>query len=183
MPADTAGDEGVVTGLLQEHDELVQLMMHDDIIAWYLNLALLATNGGLLSAVETQGVFEFTEPVDPALWLVLFAGLLLNVVGHFALQRRKVHRLSRLYRALRIEAELDGVGCPVRTFSSAEALIAQGRMLVPPISAPPPPAPHPTRRLTFQERLTFLDLRFLFYVMAIVYLAIVAWVVMGRPTV
>lgn len=174
--------ESVTTALLQEHDELVQLIMHEELVAWQLNLVLLASNSGLLAALYSLGLLDSQRPVGAALAIVLVAGVMLNVAGFFVLQRRKIYRLSRLYRACRVEAELSRAGSPIQTFSSVERTIAAGRMLAPPEGSPPPPAPQPTRALRFYERVTLLDLRLALHVVALAYLAFAIWTAIGRPT-
>lgn len=173
--------EAATDALLQEHDELVQLFIHDDVLAWQLNLVLLAANTGLLTAVHTLGLFDLQQPVGAPLLIVLLVGVMLNVVGFFVLQRRQIYRLSRLYRAYRVEDELSRAGSPIQTFLSAEGNIMAGRMLEWPDAGSKPPAPQLTRALRFRERVRVLDFRFAFNAIAIGFLVLALWAVIGRP--
>lgn len=173
--------EPLATALLQEHGELVDLIIHEESVAWQLNLVLLGANSGLLAAVHSLGLLDLQTPISAALVIVLGVGVIFNAAGVVVTQRRTVYRLSRLYRACRVEAELSLLGRPIRTFSAVERTLAAGRMLVPPESSAPPPAPPSTRALRFYERVTVLDLRLAFHVVALTYLALAIWAALGRP--
>lgn len=170
-----------VTALLQEHDELVQLFIHNDLVAWYLNLALLAANGGLLSALHAVGLFDLEAPLRAPIVVVLGAGVLVNVVGYFVLQRRRVYRQSRLNRALFVEAELASAGSAIRTFSTVEGNLERGRMPTPPDGISHAQEPQPTRALQRREQYTVLDFRLAFYLVAATFLALSVWTLLGRP--
>ena len=173
--------ESLTAALLQEHDELVQLIIHEEYVSWQLNLVLLGANSALLGALHSLGLFDRQQQVgfEPAFLLV--GGLIVNLVGVFVVQRRGMYRLARLHRGCRIEAELAMAGSPIRTFSSVERMIAAGRMLVPPESSPPPPVPQPSRPLRVHERVRFLDFRLMFYLVALMYAALAMWAALGRP--
>ena len=173
--------ESVTTALLQEHDELVQLIIHEESVSWQLNLVLLAANGALLGPLHSLGLLDRQQQVGFALGFLMVVGVIINLVGVFVLQRRGMYRLARLHRGCRIEAELAMAGSPIRTFSSVERTIAAGRMLAPPESSPPPPAPQPTRPLRLHERVRFLNFRLAFYLVALMYAALAIWAATGRP--
>lgn len=173
--------ESVTAALLQEHDELVQLIIHEEYVSWQLNVVLIGANSALLGALHSLGLLDRQQQVGVALGFLLVVGLIINLVGVFVLQRRGMYRLARLHRGCRIEAELALAGSPIRTFSSVERTIAAGRMLAPPESSPPPPAPQPTRPLRLHERVRFLNFRLAFYLVALMYAALAIWAVTGRP--
>lgn len=173
--------EPLATALMQEHGELVDLIIHEESVAWQLNIVLLGANSGLFAGVNSLGLLDLQTPVSAALVIVLGVGVLFNAAGVVVTQRRNVYRLSRLYRACRVEAELSMLGRPVQTFSAVERTIAAGRMPVAPEGSAPPPSPPSTRALKFYERITVLDLRLVFHVVALAYLALVIWAAMGRP--
>jgi len=148
-------------------------------MAWQLNFALLAANAGLFAAANTLPVFDSTEGIGLPLAVVLLVGALINLVGFFVLQRSKIHRLSRLFRAYSVEDALAQAGHPIQTFTSAERHVFAGRMLVAPATSPPPPKG--TRPLKCYEKIEVLDLRFAFNVSALAFLALGVWVIIGRP--
>ena len=173
--------ESVTTALLQEHDELVQLLIFEGTVSWQINIVLLGANSGLLAALRTLGLMDLQQPVSLETALLLVLGLLVNLTGVFVLLRREVYRLARLHRGYRIEAELAMAGSSISTFSAVERTIAHGRTLMPPESSPPPPAPHATRALRLFERARFLNFRLLFYLVASTFAAIAIWTALGRP--
>jgi hypothetical protein len=142
---------------------------------------LLGANGALLGALHSLGLLDRQQQVSFALGFLLVVGLIINLVGVFVLQRRGMYRLARLHRGCRIETELALAGSPIRTFSSVERTITAGRMLAPPESSPPPPAPQPTRPLRLHERVRFLNFRLAFYLVALMYAALAIWAATGRP--
>jgi hypothetical protein len=121
---DMAGDQA----LLQEHEELVQLYVHEDSMAWQLTLAVLAMNGAVFSGTYALGVFDRTKPPGFELYVLLALGVLLNIVAFFVLQRSKIHRVSRLFRAYQIEDAL-APRTPIKAFTTAERAIHHKRML------------------------------------------------------
>ncbi len=168
-------DTGRAAALRQEHEELVSLFIHEDYVGWQLNLALLAANAGLFAGARALGLFNRDTKVGLALLLGLLAGSMMNIVGFFIGQRLRVRRLSRLFRARRIEAELKRLDVPIQTFESVEGNIHEGRMPTPPDET------NETRPLHWWERVAVLDLRFAVNALAATFLALALWTLLGRP--
>ena len=169
-----------IAALLQQHDELVQLYIHEDALAWQLNLTLLGADAGLFAAAGGLGAFDAEVPVSFPLIAVLAAGALINVVGFFVLQRSKIHRTSRLFRGLHLEADLLKSGISVDTFASAEGYIHSNRMLLPPQEQAQTSAELPTRPLRRWEKVESLNLRFSFNLLAAVFIGLIIWVAFFR---
>lgn len=161
--------------LLQEHDELVQLFVHEDGRAFQVNVALLAAEGGLLAGAQSFGIFDVQRSISMPLVIVLLGGALLNVVGFFVLQKVQLLRMSRLYRGFRIEAELALLDVTIRTFDSVEGNISRRTALNPPSDK------DETRRLRWWENVEPLNLRLVFNLLAGVFLFLAIWALIGRP--
>lgn len=170
----------IVTALLHEHEELVQLFIHEDSMAWNLLLTMLAANVAFLGATFPLRIFHQNGANLVAIGMILIFGLFVNLAGYFILQRSNIHRLSRLYRAYRIEKALQIEGHSVRTFRSAEGNIRDGRMLESPENDTMHPYEQKTRRLRRYEKIEVLNFRSLLWILAIINLVILVWVLTGR---
>lgn len=179
-------DQERIAGLLQEHEELVQLYIHEDSTAWQLMLALFAADAGLIALANRLGAFDPLLPVTPLLIVVCVFAIVFNLMAYSVLQRSELHRLSRLFRAYSVEAHLTGLGCPIRTFHSAELNIFGGTMLSQPdvtrsaLTDQNAAADDPTRGLKFSERIPSLPLRFIFILLAIAAVFLLVWVGTAR---
>ncbi len=93
-----------IEALLLEHDEIVQLFMHEDNRAWQLNLAVAAANGTLAAFLLQTYSTTFSTSAHPFfLNVICLAGFFLNLLMFFVFQRSKIHWWSRLSRAIQIE--------------------------------------------------------------------------------
>jgi len=109
--------------LVREHEELVQLYIHEDAMAWNLIFFFLAANIAIVSgigALVSLGIAKFSLLVIS--FLCVF-GAIVGFLGFFTLQRSRIHRESRLFRAEDIEEELRKKKLVFDTFLSAEATI------------------------------------------------------------
>ena len=158
---------------MQEHAELVSLFIHEDSLAWQLTVGLIAANAATITGTYGLGVFDESKKLELGAVALLVVGCFLNLVGFFVLQRSKIHRSSRLYRAIHVEAELDRLGIKLQTFGSGEGAILKGFSLTMDSDAP--------RRLGWWERIEVLDAHYLFNVLAVALLALTIWAILGRP--
>lgn len=162
--------------LLQEHEELVQLFIHEDSMAWQLTLALLAGNAAVIGGAYGIGLLDPAKCLARelfAMYFVIVLGILLNVVGFCVLQRSKIHRLSRLFRGYAVEAQLRAIGSPVITFYSGEGNIHHKVMLEPNGMA--------TRPLRSYERVEALGFSLVLVVISAVLVFAIVWLWRGRP--
>lgn len=115
-----AWDSKQIDALLQEHQELIDLAIHEDALSWQLNLEFLGTNGALLAAAfVARGAASYVMVV------AIFAAVV-NGLWFFPFERSKLHFSSRLCRAYEIEDQLESMGIIFRTLTSAERTIARG---------------------------------------------------------
>lgn len=162
--------------LLHEHEELVQLFIHEDSMAWQLSLGLLAGNAVVVSGVYSLGLLDANKSNASeliAIGVVIGLGILLNLVGFFVLQRSKIHRLSRLFRAYAVENRLRAIGSQIATFTSAEGNLHRKVMLR--------PSGTTTRPLRCHEQVEALGFRFILNVLSILMVSALVWLVWGRP--
>jgi len=108
--------------LLREHEELIQLFIHEDKLAWNIIYFYIVANLGLSSAlvilISSSSPFSF-----PAFFLCII-GSGFGIIFYFAFQRSKIHWHSRLYRALEIENKFNAhKDMEFKTFSSCESKI------------------------------------------------------------
>jgi hypothetical protein len=169
-------DQQKIDALRQEHEELVQLYVHEDSMAWQLSLTLLAANGALFTALYGLDVFDPTKHLGIPVFAILSVGIAINVVGYFVLQRSNIHRKSRLFRAYQVEDELGSLGTPIRTFTSAERVIHRNKVL----------DTHGEREfrerdLHWTETIEALGFSALSNGLAILYYALALWLIVGRP--
>ena len=169
--SEVSTEHSAVESLRQEHEELVGLFIHEDSMAWQLTIGLLAANAVVVAGAHGLGLFDPTKSPQIDLFGLLLLGSAINVVGFFVLQRSKLHRTSRLFRAYHIEAALGSVGVALQTFSSAEGNIFRNTTLRPDGVS--------TRPLRWWERIEALDLHF-FYIVAGALLLVTLWLFFGR---
>ena len=158
--------------LRQEHGELVDLFIHEDSTAWRINLAYLAMNGAVLTGVITRDVFEGSGPPTNGAIVLSITGIIMNAATYFVVQRSKIHRLSRLFRAYQIEDELKNLKVPLKTFTTVERLIYHGKVL---------DEKGKTRDLWWYENIEALSLLWKPLFPAIFWLVFFIWLCFGRP--
>ena len=176
-------DDDRRTALLQEHEELVQLFIHEDSMAWQITLALLAMNGALFAAVY-KDLFKYDSKPGSELYVLLTVGVILNAVGYLGRRRSELYRLSRLFRAYYVEDALAKAGAPIRTFTSAERTVFRKKMLIAPAESPGYASSEPQvseRSLKRREKWKSLNFGVVTLVLALVFAGCLIWLLIGRP--
>lgn len=154
--------------LRQEHDQLIQLYVHEDLMAWQLNAGFLAMNAAFIAASYGLGVFDAAK--EPALiaLVVLVGAALLNWVAFFTFERSKIHRNARLNRIYQVEDELRTLGFPIQTLGSAERNIEKGVTIT--------DEPGQERSLKWYEKREALRLRRWAALLPALWLGLAVWV-------
>lgn len=165
-------EKRTVEALLQEHQELVQLFVHENSLAWQLNLAFLAMNGVVITAVVGYGLFDKTKTLALPIYLFLLFGVILNTLTYFVFQRSKLHRESRLVRAYEVEDQLAQKGIDVQTLSSCERTINQHKVIR---------ESNEPRSLRWDERVEVLGFRWSPLLVAGLFIIGMVWLAYGRP--
>lgn len=156
---------------LQEHQELVHLYIHEDSLAWQLNIAFLTINIAIFTGLYTLGALDPSRALGPGPFILLVAAIVSSLAGFFVFQRNKLYLTSRLQRCYEIEDQLAEVGIPIRTLSTAERTIEQGAVI----------RATGTRRLRWWERVEVLQYRYSTALVVVFWIACSVWLALGRP--
>ena len=167
-------EKRTVDALLQEHQELVQLFVHENSLSWQLNLAFLAMNGVVISAAVGYGLFDKRESLVLPIYLFLLFGAILNPLTYFVFQRSKLHREARLVRAYEVEDQLAQKGIDLQTLRSCEQMISRGKVIR---EADKP------RNLRWDERVEVLGFRWSPLLVAGLFIIGMVWLAFGRPVI
>lgn len=166
-------------GLFHEHNSLVQLFIHEDVMAWRFVIAIATANSAIFVAAHALNFQDVERGAEVALYVILFAGIALNAAAALMFRRGEIHRRSRLFRAYTIEKRLHELGCPVSTFSSTESLMHRGFKLK--AVDGHPMEDQFTEPLRIRERLPSLSVMSTSKLFALFFLIAVIWVHIGKP--
>lgn len=104
--------------LLREHEELVNLFIHEDNLVWNLIYFFLIINVGLISGTGALISFGVTGIILLLVSLLCLFGAVIAFSWFFTMQRSRIHWEALIFRAEDIERELQKKGLMLATFHS-----------------------------------------------------------------
>jgi len=125
-------DKKRITALFKEHEEIIKLFIHEDTLAWNLIYFYLVMTFALISSIgllytQSQNISDIIEKI--VFSSLCFLGFFLSVGWFFIMARSRIHHLSRILKAYKIENELESFGYPIDTLKSCEQTIYEGKVL------------------------------------------------------